>query len=500
MKVLLIDIPLDDVNNGFAVVHKEIMFPSLGLYYLKEYAQNQLAEIEIKVLNLSNLKFSAAVDKVCAENPTVIGVTVYTDRRKLAFDFINAIKIRKPEVIAIVGGPHATALPRQILEHYSFIDYIVVGEGEITFAELLNSLKTGCCAVQEINGLAFRKDGKVIITQPRALVMNLDELGYPRFENACALPADMIKFTHYDGRFEFHGRKISELKTMSVITSRGCPFQCVYCSTTAFWGRKVRYRSPANVVEEIEYLRSKHNIEFINFVDDAFTIDKSRCIEICNLLISKKLGICWICETNVKTIDNEMLALMKKAGCFAINYGVESGAPAVLKNIKKNITESEIVNAIKLARKNDIIPDIFLMVGNPGENSSTITETLKILRKSRPSSGGWGILTVFPATELYYNCVKTGYINDEYWLTDYSSPFYIKEHSYLQLRIFLSRLRGFFLVKNKNYRLWLRYKILEFRDWLFLKTGVKLSLKRGIELNTGDKSRFKADRLSEIFK
>ena len=311
---------------------------------------------------------------------------------------------------------------------------------------------------------------------------------YPRYENFDDIS---VKFTHYDDRYLFKGRKISALKTASIITSRGCPFQCTYCSTSAYWGRKVRYRSAQNVVDEIEYLYKTHNVEFINIVDDAFTINKKRVLEICKLLIEKKIEICWICETNVKTIDAEMLEIMEKSGCFAINYGVESGAPVILKNIKKNITQSEIINAINLADKFGIIADIFLMVGNPGETNKTINETLAILKETKVSSGGWGILTIFPGTELYENCKKNNYINDDYWLSAKSSPFYLYEQPYLKLSIFLTKIKLFFLRRNKKYKLWLRYYLLNLRDWIFLYTGIKLSFKKKIQLLFKDKRRYK---------
>ena len=231
-------------------------------------------------------------------------------------------------------------------------------------------------------------------------------------------------------------------------------------------------------------------MKFINIIDDAFTINKNRVMEICNGIIKKNMDICWICETNVKTIDDEMLSLMKKSGCFAINYGVESGSPVILKNINKHISQSEIINAVKSAEKYNIIPDIFLMVGNQGENNKTISETLNILKTAKPSSGGWGILTIFPGTELYKNCLKSGYISENYWVSDKSSPFYLKEQPYLKLQIFLNKIRCFFLFKNKNYKLWLRYKLLEIRDNIFLISGIKLSFKKGIQFQKNNKTRF----------
>ncbi len=487
MKILLIDIPLKDVDNGFNIVHKEILFPSLGLYYLKEYAKLKNPNIDIKVLNLSNKSFEEALDIVILEKPDIVGASCFTDRRAIVFEFLKALKKINSKIINIIGGPHSSILPRQIMSNYDFIDFIVIGEGEQTFSELIDCLITNK-NFEKINGLCFRKKNEIIETQKRQPIENLDELPYPRYENFDDIS---VKFTHYDDRYLFKGRKISALKTASIITSRGCPFQCTYCSTSAYWGRKVRYRSAQNVVDEIEYLYKTHNVEFINIVDDAFTINKKRVLEICKLLIEKKIEICWICETNVKTIDAEMLEIMEKSGCFAINYGVESGAPVILKNIKKNITQSEIINAINLADKFGIIADIFLMVGNPGETNKTINETLAILKETKVSSGGWGILTIFPGTELYENCKKNNYINDDYWLSAKSSPFYLYEQPYLKLSIFLTKIKLFFLRRNKKYKLWLRYYLLNLRDWIFLYTGIKLSFKKKIQLLFKDKRRYK---------
>ena len=479
MKILLIDIPLSDVNNNFAVLHKEILFPSLGLYYLRQYSIAQDSELNIKVLNLALYSFDDGIHAVLNEKPDVIGISCFTDRRALVFNFIKKIKELQPKIISVIGGGHATALSAQILKNYSFIDFIARGEGEITFFELLQTLKNKTENFSKINGLSFRQNNNIIINPERIPVLDLDIFPYPQYNE---LPGKTIKFTHYDGRYLFNGKNISELKTMSIITSRGCPFKCTYCSTTAFWGRKPRYRSAENVIGEIEYLYKIHNVEFINIIDDAFTINRKRAIEICDAIIKKHIKICWICETNVKTIDDELIKKMGEAGCFAINYGVESGSPAILANIKKNISQEEIINAINLAKKYNILADIFLMVGNQGENDKTINETISILKRAKPSSGGWGILTVFPDTELYKHCKETGYISDEFWLSDYCSPFYLQENSYLQLQIYLNKIKCFFLWKNKNRKLWIRYKLLELRDRFWQKIGIRLSFKKGIEI------------------
>jgi len=487
MKVLLIDIPVCDVNNSFETVHKEIIYPSLGLYYLKEYVKHNQPDIEIKILNLTRLDFEQGIEIVLEEKPDVIGVSCFTDRRANVFKFLKRIK-EEEGIITVIGGIHPTLFPEQILKNYKYVDFIVRGEGEIIFNNLLAELKKHKNNLTEINGIAFCRDNEIIITKPERLIENLDELPYPKYER---INNEFFKFTHYDERYSFNGKKISELKQMAIITSRGCPFNCIYCSTASYWGRRVRYRSPENVISEIEYLHKEHNVEFINFIDDAFTINKERVKKICKLIIDRAIKVCWICETNVKTIDDEMLRIMKEAGCFAINYGVESGSPIILQNIKKSISVKEIEKAIEGAKKNNIIPDIFLMVGNPGENKKTIKETLLLLKRTKPSSGGWGILTIFPGTELYEYCKKIGYINDEYWLTEFSSPFYLYENSYLQLKIFLNKIICFFLWKDKKYNLWLRYKLLEIRDKIFLLTGIRLSFKKIVQINLRNKQRKK---------
>jgi len=487
LKVVLVDIPILEVDNGYSIVHKEILFPALGLYYLQEYVRNHNKNISIEILQHSHLSFEESIDIVLQKDAAVVGITCYTDRRVNVFRYCKELKKKRVDIKLILGGPHASALAKQILQNYEFIDFIVIGEGELTFSELLEYLSNNNEDYSKINGIAYRDNqNKITLTPPRQPIENLDNLPYPKFD---VIPKNMFKFTHYDNRIKLNGSQPSALKTMSIITSRGCPFKCTYCSTTAFWGRKVRYRSAENVVEEIEYLYSKHSVEFINIIDDAFTINRQRVIDICNLLISKKIKVYWICETNVKTIDLELLKIMKSAGCFAINYGVESGAPAILTNIKKNITLKEIENAIIAGKNAGMLADIFLMVGNPGENKKTINQTINLLKRCQPSSGGWGILTIFPATEIYEDCLKNNYISEDYWLSDKSSPFYLFENSYIQLRIFLYKIQCFFLWKDKKYRLWLRYWLLMLRDIIFLKTSIKLSLKKIVQFDKAIKFR-----------
>ncbi len=188
---------------------------------------------------------------------------------------------------------------------------------------------------------------------------------------------------------------------------------------------------------------------------------------------------------------------MNEAGCFAINFGVESGSPAILTNIKKNITPNEIIKAIELTNAHSMIADIFMMVGNPGENYKTIKDTLRIIKKANPSSGGWGILTIFPDTDIYKMCKEKGYITDNFWLSDFSSPYYLLENSYSQQLVYLNKIKCFFLWKNKQYSLWLRYKLLELRDIFWIKTGIKLSFKKGIQILKNHRSLKKFQTLND---
>jgi radical SAM superfamily enzyme YgiQ (UPF0313 family) len=232
-------------------------------------------------------------------------------------------------------------------------------------------------------------------------------------------------------------KAIKSNKFCRVVASRGCTGRCSFCSSFSFWGCKYRIRSSKNVVDELELLNKTCGLEWLNFADDTFTANKNWIIDLCNDIINRKLKIIWDCETRIDFVDDEMLGWMERAGCYSINFGVESGSREILKNLNKGFELGKVIETIHSAKKFKISSAIFMMVGSPGETEESIRESVELIRKARPDKVIPSITMVFPGTALYQKAKDLGLINDGYWLTDRPAPYY----SILEKRYSLSQLR-----------------------------------------------------------
>jgi len=355
-------------------------------------------------------------------DPDVVGISCLTVYRSSSFKIAKMAKEIKPKVKVILGGPHATFMWEQIMKNFKYVDVIVVGEGEITTVELIKALERDK-PLKNIKGIVFREDGKIIKTEPRPLIENLDEVPFPSYRNidfdkyAVAKPPD-----YYEKE-----------RKASIISSRGCIGNCHFCSTTQFWSRRWRARSAKNVVDEIESLYNKYNIRFFVFFDDIFTTNQQRVIDICKEIIKRDLKIRWYAETRVDCVSKEMLEWMKKSGCFLVQFGIESGSTTILKTINKKVTMDQIITAVKMVKEVGMQTEPFFMVGNPGETKKTIEETKRLIDILKPDALGISITRVFPCTQLYELAKEKGMMTDEFWLTDKAVPEYTIEHSLKEL-------------------------------------------------------------------
>jgi len=349
--------------------------------------------------------------------PDVVGISCFTMYRGSSLKLAKMAREIKPDVKVILGGPHATFMWEQIMKNFPFVDFIVVGEGEITTLELIRTLDKNT-SLRNVKGIIFRENGELVKTESRPFIENLDELPFPSYRD--------INFEHYAGAKppEYYTNE----KKASIISSRGCVFNCNFCSTTQFWTRRWRARSAKNVVDEIEWLYKEHDIKFFTFFDDIFTTNTQRVIEICKEIIKRDLKIKWYAETRVDCISKEMLEWMKKSGCCLVQFGVESGSDKILKSINKKITREQIINAFRLVKEVGMKTETLLMVGNPGETKETIEETKSLLDTVKPDIVVVSVTRVFPSTQLYDLTKQQGFISDDFWLTEKTAPEYTVEH------------------------------------------------------------------------
>ena len=322
--------------------------------------------------------------------PDILGITMFTANYKVAKIIANFVKRINVECKIVVGGAHPTIDPEGTLANNDF-DYLVRGEGELTFLELVEGK-----SIEEIKGLSYKKNGRIINNFQRPFIEDLNSLPFPS--------RDLF---------------INSTKNMdygNLITGRGCPFTCIYCASNKIWKRKVRFRSAKNVLEELIYLKKTFNSPLLYFVDDTFTLRKERAKEICKGMIEQNLELKWKCDTRVDCIDYELIDLMKKSGCIRIKIGVETGSERIIKKIKKGLTKEKIRKGVNIINKVGIPLTVYLMAGFPGETNKDIRETIEFAKEIDADYYSLSIVAPYLGTEIYDEFIKANKkIDKEHW-------------------------------------------------------------------------------------
>lgn len=387
--------------------------PPLGLAYIASVLEK--ANYSVKILDMSPLRIELEdlQREIMHIKPKVVGISFMTNQYGVAIKVSKLVKAIDSKIPVIVGGPHATALPCEMLENGG-VDFVVIGEGEVTICELASELLKGGNNFESIAGIAYKKDGKLMVTERREFIKNLDSVPFPAWH---LLPIDRYSVIR-------EGGDIRE-KVLPILDSRGCPYQCIFCDSHTVLGRRFRSRSARNIFEEIVYLKARYNLTQFDFVDDTLTIDRKKLIELCNLLLQENLRINWMCNARVDTVDLEMLDLMEKAGCVRIDLGVESGDKDVLKAIKKGTTLDQIKIAHNLVHQAGIKINTFVMVGNLGEDFSSVKKTVKLMEDIPHDDCNVSIATPFPGTELYRIAQENGWLRVTDWSRYVTAPTYL---------------------------------------------------------------------------
>ena len=331
-------------------------FPPLGLGYIAAYLKQQ--GISVKIVDCTFLNQKQALTKIIDSKPKIIGIQVMYSMRKKSLELARLLKDHCELLVA--GGALPTTQPEVFLSDF---DVAVLGEGEQTMLEIINQFENGG-DFSEIKGIAYKNKntGQIIRTSPRGLVVDIDVLPPP----SRGLFDNYSYKKYYSGRFGY--------KTTAIMTSRGCPFTCDFCSKPVF-GNELRSRSATKVVDEIEEAIS-FGYDRIWFADDCFTLNHERLIGICDEILKRGLRIGWECLSRVDTLDSETACKMKQAGCVRMFFGIESGNDSILKIMKKQITIKQAYNATQICKDKGIKAGAFFMLGYPGENEKTIMETV----------------------------------------------------------------------------------------------------------------------------
>jgi len=330
----------------------------LGLAYITAVLKRNRIEAKIIDLNIENGSLSTYLS---SEKPEIVGISSVVTNARRAFEIARTSKSILPRSFVVMGGPYPSMMGDRLLTGHREVDAAVVGEAEFTFLELVKRLQDGK-RLDAVEGLIFREENRIRSNQMSNLIYPLDRIPYPAREEL---------------KMPLYGENAG-----SIFTSRGCPQQCIFCSRPVF-GRKWRGHSPDYVLKEIEHLMKTYGVSTLSVLDDNFTVDLTRAEKILDGIIAKKwkLNIYFWNGVRVDHMTKDLLLKLKKAGCTAINFGVESVDPDVLSFIRKGVSLDQIEQAIKLTRELGIIANIFLMLGNPGDNVKVVDKIRKFVEK-----------------------------------------------------------------------------------------------------------------------
>ncbi len=367
---------------------EDMVVPPIGIYYVGAVLKENQYDVEI--LNWHNInKTPEKIKEILLDKkPDIIGFSILQANRWGGIEIARIAKQINSYVKIVFGGVSATFLWEHFLTHFPEIDFVVIGEGEYSFLNLVRGLENNEEEqIENIKGIAFRKDDKIIRTQSADPIKDLDQL---------PIPSKYFEYRHLS-------------------LTRGCPGTCNFCGSPLFWGPRVRFHSTRYFVDELEYLYKK-GVHFFYFSDDTFSINKKRVIEICKEILARNLRIVWVAISRVNYMNEEILFWMRKAGCIQISYGVESGSEKIRASLNKKIRTDDIEKAFAITIKFGILPRAYFIYGCPGESWETIKETLDLIKRIKPLVVHFFILSLFPGTLLYSRYKKTFKVTDDIWL------------------------------------------------------------------------------------
>lgn len=408
-------------------------YPHTGVGYLSEYLTSKNIDNKIIDMRLGH-KIGEVINTALTYHPDFIAITMVTAGRDYGYDTVNPLK--KAGFTIILGGPHVSMMKAKVLEECK-ADFAIKAEGEEALFELVSGKKSNL-----IKNLIYRKDSKVFENIDRPFNQHLDSLRWPKHEKA--------ELEKYRGG------------GVSIVTSRGCPYQCVYCSAHFGVGRLYRARSPKNIIQELKYWQNK-GFRYFHIVDDNFTFDKNRVIELCNLIAKNNIGATFACDgVRADRVDYSVLKKMREAGFKYLSFGVEGGNNRILNAIKKGETIEQIESSIKDAVSLGFDVYLFFIIGSPGETAEDVEDSLKFALKYPIAGANFYNLVPFPGTELYDYVLKHGkfLIEPEQYLRNV--PYYSNSPVF-ETKEFPKEERRRMLIKSKKIRKEIRDAVLKKR-------------------------------------
>jgi radical SAM superfamily enzyme YgiQ (UPF0313 family) len=342
-------------------------------------AQTLRAGIPTKLLNLSAFPWPMVERTVRAVQADIFGLSCFTANRRGVAHVAACIRACHPHAHIVVGGPHVTAMPLEVLERWPHVDTVVLGEGEETLRELVARLQATQSAC-DLPGAAYRVDGRPTLGPPRARLRDLDVLASPH--------------AHFD--------------THLLMTSRGCPGRCTFCAKNTVWGQAYRTHSVEYVLDSLEAAVARLPLKMLMVKDDTFTANCKRALQVCEGMRRRQLRVLWSCDTRADALNADVLRAMRLAGCERLSLGVESGAPVVLRNIRKNVTPDDVLRVTRLAKQVGLRVRFYMMLGNRGETEETFRESLALVQRAQPHQVIFACLSIYPGTDDFQVLEREG--------------------------------------------------------------------------------------------
>lgn len=393
-RILLINPPFLEAR-----IHEEdIRSMPIGLYNLAAVLKNDGYTVALLNLNAGGQSPEQAMELIEQFRPNVIGFSILNANRWGGIDIARRAKALNAKIVTVFGGVGASYLWEHLLTHFAAIDYVVIGEGERVFLNLVRRIEKNPAAdVSRMGGIACRKDGRPVRTACDPFIEDLDQLPDP---------------THY---FTYH----------HLALTRGCPSNCRFCGSPGFWGRQVRLHSPGYFVSQIQRLASR-GVSFFHISDDTFTLRKKTVIAVCREIIARRLPIHWAAISRVDTVDEEILGWMRRAGCIQISYGIESANRDVRRTLDKRINLHDVKAAFAATRRYGILPRAYFIYGCPGDSHATMQENLGLIGEIKPLGAIFYILALFPGTQLYEAYLERTGKTDDIWLAPMEDMLYFE--------------------------------------------------------------------------
>lgn len=390
MKVLLILPPYLDLY-GRSKISVQPYFP-LGLGYIATALKHAGNEVSL-IADAKGTFLSSVIAAIEDFSPDIIGFSSMTTNYPNAVETAREIK-KKYSIPIVIGGHHVSAYKDKILKEQQEFDFVVYGEGEETVVELVECLSHNIKDLSGIKGLIWRNDKEILTNHPRPLETNLDRIPFPARELV-----DLSKFSVHS--------HVAEGKSATIITSRGCPFNCNFCSAHLVEGRRYRAHSVNYVLSEIEMLINKYNIRNIVIQDDTFTFDRNRVEEICREIIKRKLNFKFGCLSRVDVMDEALAGLLKRAGCNIVMFGIESGDKEVLKKMKKGATIEKARYAIQACNKVGLKSFASFVIGFPSDTGESMQRTIDFAIELKPTLVAFNPLVPFPGADIFDETIHT---------------------------------------------------------------------------------------------